>query len=154
MRALIQRVSKAHVSVEKRIVGQINKGLVIFLAVRIGDTERQAETLSNKIVGLRIFPNTDGKLDYSLSEVAGSLLVISQFTLLANTRKGRRPSFDDAADADTAKALYEYFLDRCRLHGVRVATGVFQADMDVDLTNQGPLTLLLDTPNTSAKRES
>lgn len=154
MRALIQRVSKAHVSVEKRIVGQIYQGLVVFLAVRIGDGERQAEILSNKIVGLRIFPNTDGKLDYSLSEVAGSLLVISQFTLLADTRKGRRPSFDDAADADTAKALYEYFLDRCRLQGIPVANGVFQADMDVHLTNQGPLTLLLDTPNTSAKRKS
>ncbi len=154
MRALIQRVSKAHVAIENRIVGQIDKGLVIFLAVRIGDSEKQAQILSNKIVGLRIFPNTEGKLDYSISEVAGSLLVVSQFTLLADTHKGRRPSFDEAADADTAKALYEYFVDCCRLQRIRVANGVFQANMDVHLTNQGPLTLLLDTPNTIAKRQS
>ena len=144
MRALIQRVSKAHVSVEQRIVGRIDKGLVIFLAVRTGDTERQAEILSDKIVGLRIFPNTDGKLDYSLSKVAGSLLVVSQFTLLADTRKGRRPSFIRAALPANAEPLVQLLAEHLASHGVPVEHGRFGADMQVALVNDGPVTIWLE----------
>ncbi len=145
MRAVIQRVSEAHVSVEGRIVGQIQHGLVVLLGVTTGDTEAQADFLSEKIMGLRIFSDDAGKFAYSVQDVGGALLVVSQFTLYGDTRKGRRPSFTAAAGTATAKPLYEYFVACCQRRQIPVATGHFQAHMAVQLVNDGPVTLLIDT---------
>ncbi|MFN2114966.1 MAG: D-aminoacyl-tRNA deacylase [Anaerolineae bacterium] len=144
MRALIQRVSGASVQVDGETVGAIGPGLVVLLGVRDGDTEAEAKWLANKILGLRVFEGADGKFDQSLAHVGGALLVISQFTLYGDTRKGRRPSFGAAARPEAAEDLYEWFTEYVRGRGFEVETGVFGAMMDVALVNTGPVTLMLE----------
>lgn len=145
MRAVIQRVSRAQVRVEGRVAGEIVKGLVVLLGVGRGDTKTQADALLEKVVNLRIFEDDQGKMNLSLLDVDGELMVISQFTLYADCRKGRRPSFTDAGPPEEAKALYDYFVGRTRMRGVKVTSGVFQALMEVELVNFGPVTILLDS---------
>lgn len=144
MRAVIQRVSEASVTVEGRVTGQIGHGILVYLGVGHGDTERNADAMAEKIVSLRIFPDDAGKMNRSVEEAGGGLLVVSQFTLLGDCRKGRRPSFDAAAPPGDAKRLYEYFLDRVRARGLPVGAGVFQAHMDVRSLNDGPVTFVLE----------
>ena len=145
MRALVQRVSEASVLVDSSTVGQIQKGLLIFLGIRQDDTEAQAEQLAIKIGQLRIFPDSDGKMNLSLHDISGEMLIVSQFTLYGDTRKGNRPSYLDAAKPEKALALYECFIEKCRSRGFPVATGVFQAHMEVRLINDGPVTIWCDT---------
>jgi D-aminoacyl-tRNA deacylase len=145
MRALLQRVSHARVTVEGSTVGEIGPGLLILLGVAKPDTPANADFLVDKILNLRIFPDAAGKMNLSLLDTVGELLVVSQFTLYGDCRKGRRPSFDAAAPAEQARALYESFVASARRSGLRVATGVFQAHMDVALVNDGPVTLMLET---------
>ncbi len=147
MLALIQRVSEARVTVDGRTVGQISRGLLIFVGVRQGDSDHEATQLSNKILKLRIFPDISGKMNLDVSQIGGEILVVSQFTLYAETAKGTRPSFSLAAPAEQAKPLYELLIARLRQSGIRVSTGVFQAHMKVDLTNDGPVTLLCRSEN-------
>lgn len=142
MRALVQRVSQASVTVEGNVTGQIGRGLLVFLGIKTGDTVTQAELLSQKLIQLRIFPDEQGKMNRGLLAIGGEMLVVSQFTLYADTTKGNRPSYSDAAPASAARPLYEYFLDNCRRHGALVSTGVFQAQMQVTSTNDGPVTLI------------
>jgi D-tyrosyl-tRNA(Tyr) deacylase len=146
MRAVIQRVSSASVTVEGETVGQIAHGLVILVGATHGDGEQQADWLAHKISGLRIFEDDDGKFNRSMLDVGGSALVVSQFTLYGDARKGRRPSFTDAAAPDVAEPLIDYFCGRLRACGVHVETGVFGARMLVQIDNQGPVTLIIDTP--------
>lgn len=131
-------------AVEGTIVGQIGRGIMILLGVEKGDSEPQADWLVEKICTLRIFPDADGKMNLSVRDMAGSLLVVSQFTLAGNCAKGRRPSFDTAAPADEGKRLYEYFVASARQTGLPVETGIFQADMQVALVNDGPVTFILE----------
>lgn len=145
MRAVVQRVSEARVEVEGRRVGEIGPGLLILLAVSKTDTRRDAEYMADKVTGLRIFADEAGKMNRSIKETGGSLLVISQFTLYGDVRRGRRPGFDQAADPEQARVLYEYFLQAVRGRGVEVQTGVFQALMSVHLVNQGPVTIIVDS---------
>lgn len=146
MRAVIQRVSEARVSVEGEVIGAIERGLLVLLGVAPGDGEDQARWLANKIAGLRIFPDDAGKMNLSLIEIGGGALVVSQFTLFGDTKKGRRPSFVGAAPPALAEPLYERFCELLVSEGVgRVERGRFGADMTVSLANQGPVTLLLDT---------
>ena len=145
MRAVIQRVSEASVCVDERVVGCIGRGLLVLLGVAGTDTPAEADWLLDKVVNLRIFENDSGKFDLSVADVDGSLLVVSQFTLLANTRKGKRPSFTDAARPEVAVPLYERFVAGATRHGLEVATGEFGANMAVQLINQGPVTIVLDS---------
>jgi D-aminoacyl-tRNA deacylase len=145
MRALLQRVSRANVVVGGSVVGEIGDGLLILLGVAKSDTSEDAEFLADKILNLRVFPDSAGKMNRSLLESRGDLLIISQFTLYGDCRKGRRPGFDDAAPAEQARALYEGFVGLARRSGLRVETGVFQAHMDVSLVNDGPVTLMLES---------
>jgi D-tyrosyl-tRNA(Tyr) deacylase len=145
LRALLQRVSRAQVVVDNQVVGRITKGLLIFLGVGPQDEQRQADWLAEKVAGLRIFEDPDGKMNLSLVDVGGEALVVSQFTLYGDCRKGRRPSFAKAARPEHANALYEHFVSRLKVQASRVETGVFQAHMDVSLVNDGPVTLWLDT---------
>ncbi len=145
MRACIQRVRKAQVDVAGRILGRIGPGLVVLLGVAEGDGDGEARWLAEKIVTLRIFGDSEGKMNRSLLDVQGEMLVVSQFTLLGDCRKGRRPSFVAAARPERAHPLYEQFCQRVRGQGVQVATGQFAADMQVTLVNDGPVTLLVDT---------
>lgn len=145
MRAVVQRVSRAQVEIDGNTVGSIGKGLVILLGVGHEDTEEQAERLWSKISRLRIFEDEDGKTNLSLADVHGDVLVVSQFTLFANCKKGNRPSFTQAGAPDEANRLYEWFVERARRDVPRVETGRFGAYMDVNLTNDGPFTLWLDT---------
>jgi D-tyrosyl-tRNA(Tyr) deacylase len=145
MRALLQRVSEASVEADGRIVGTIQRGLVVFLGISKDDGVGDAAGLADKVVHLRIFPDTAGKMNRSLLEAEGSLLVISQFTLYGDCRKGRRPSFDEAARPEQARALYEQFVSLCRAFGVSVETGIFQAMMRVHLVNDGPVTFLCES---------
>ena len=144
MKAVIQRVGHASVSVDGKTVGSIGKGFLILLGVAQGDGEAQAEKLAKKITGLRIFPDADGRTNLSLKDVGGALLVISQFTLCADCRKGYRPSVIQAAEPETANRLYEYFTELCRREIPRVENGVFGAHMKVELENDGPFTLVLE----------
>jgi len=130
--------------VDGSIVGQINQGIMILLGVEKGDTEAQADWLVGKICGVRIFSDEAGKMNLSVQDIAGSLLVVSQFTLAGNCAKGKRPSFDTAAPADEGKRLYEYFVATARRTGIPVETGIFQADMQVELVNDGPVTFILE----------
>jgi len=148
MRAVVQRVKRAKVEVEGRIVGEINQGVLIFLGIGEGDLEKDCDYLSNKITHLRIFSDNQRLMNLSLKEVEGSVLVVSQFTLWGDCRKGRRPSFTRAAPPERAKELYEYFIAILRRNGLEVATGNFQEMMDVHLVNDGPVTLLLDSSKT------
>ena len=145
MRALLQRVSCASVEVDGRVVGAIEKGLLVFLGIARHDTVADALYLADKVVNLRIFPDQAGKMNRSLLDDEGSLLVISQFTLYGDCRKGRRPSFDEAAPPEEARALYEQFVEACRLRGVRAETGIFQAMMQVKLVNDGPVTFICES---------
>jgi D-aminoacyl-tRNA deacylase len=145
MRAVIQRVSQARVKVQSSTVGSITAGLLILLGVAQEDTEAEAQYLVDKIAGLRIFPDDSGKMNCNVREAGGSLLIVSQFTLYGDCRRGRRPSFDRAAPPDRAAVLYARFVELARLTGTPVATGVFQAHMEVELINQGPVTILIDT---------
>jgi len=147
LRAVIQRVlSTANVEIDNKIVGQIDKGLVILLGIQPDDTKDDIIWLSRKIIGLRIFDDEDGIMNLSLDDVGGSLLVISQFTLYASTRKGNRPSYIRAAKPDQAIPLYRSFIDHIKLvHKVKVEEGVFGANMKVSLTNDGPVTIIIDT---------
>ena len=145
MRAVIQRVSSARVIIEREQYSVIGSGLLILLGVEKGDTPEEAAFLSRKIAELRIFEDEAGKMNRSLIDASGEALVVSQFTLLGDTRKGRRPSFDDAAPPDAARDLYEQFVVEMKSLGIRVSTGVFQAMMNVELTNQGPVTFVLDS---------
>ena len=154
MRAVIQRVSEAQVSVEGNIIGQIRHELLVLLGVTTADTEAEADLLSEKIIGLRIFSDQAGKFTYSVQDVGGSLLVVSQFTLYGDTRRGRRPSFTAAAGTATAKPLYDYFVACCQRRHIPVATGHFQAHMAVQLVNDGPVTLVLDTAERGPRQES
>jgi D-aminoacyl-tRNA deacylase len=149
MRALLQRVSQARVTVDGSMVGEIGAGLLILLGVAKPDTAANAEFLVEKVLNLRIFPDPAGKMNLSLLDTAGEMLVVSQFTLYGDCRKGRRPSFDTAAPAEQARALYESFVALARRSGLRVETGVFQTHMDVALVNDGPVTLLLETESAS-----
>ena len=145
MRACVQRVSRASVTVEDHVTGEIERGLVVLLGVGQGDTERDAQYLADKICNLRIFPDDEDKMNRSLLECGGEILAISQFTLYGDARKGRRPSFISAADPETGEALYQRLVEACRSLGVTVATGIFQANMQVALVNDGPVTILLDS---------
>lgn len=145
MRVVIQRVSEASVTADGRVTGAIERGLVVLLGVAKGDAASDAEFLVEKTIGLRIFPDAEGKMNLSVAEVGGALLVISQFTLYGDCRRGRRPSFDQAARAQEARVLYEYFVQAARDRGIRVETGIFQAMMRVGLVNDGPVTLVLDS---------
>ena len=145
MRAVVQRVSRASVEVEGKIVGQIDRGLLVLLGVAKTDDEADADYLAEKIAGLRIFEDSDGKMNLSVKEVHGAVLAVSQFTLFGDVRRGKRPSFDSAAPPDLARHLYEHFVERLRAHGLPCETGVFQAMMNVSLVNDGPVTILLDS---------
>jgi D-tyrosyl-tRNA(Tyr) deacylase len=145
MRVVVQRVTGARVEVEGVIAGEIGAGLLVLLGVRHTDTPADAEFLADKVLHLRIFADEAGKMNRSLIETGGALLVVSQFTLYGDCRKGRRPSFDQAAPGAQARSLYEHFVEVARRTGVRVETGVFQAHMAVSLTNDGPVTLLVES---------
>ncbi len=149
MRAVIQRVSKASVTVGEQVAGSIGRGLLVFLGVGRNDTVRDIDWMVDKIVNLRIFERQEGRLDESLLDIRGDLLVVSQFTLYADCRKGRRPSFSDAMDAGPAKSLFELFVEKAKQRVANVQTGVFQASMRVGLTNDGPVTLLLESDSKS-----
>lgn len=145
MRVLLQRVSSASVTVDGAITGSIGNGLLAFLGIGRSDTEKHVEYLVEKILGLRIFEDAEGKMNIDLRQAGGGLLVVSQFTLYGDIRKGRRPSFDAAAPPGEARHLYQYFVNAARRQGVDVQTGVFQAHMDVQLVNNGPITIFYDT---------
>ncbi len=145
MRACVQRVLESSVKVEGEVVGRIGRGLLVLLGVGQQDAERDARWLAERIVGLRVFEDSDGKMNLSLAEIQGAMLVVSQFTLYGDCRKGRRPSFSAAAPPELAERLYETFIAAVGVQGVEVAAGQFQAHMEVDLINDGPVTLLLDS---------
>jgi D-tyrosyl-tRNA(Tyr) deacylase len=145
MRAVIQRVSRAQVAVANEIVGQIANGLLVLLGVSKADSEADADYLADKIVGLRIFEDANEKMNLSVVDIRGEVLVVSQFTLYGDVRRGKRPSFDDAAPSERARELYEYFVGRIKAAGLKCETGQFQATMKVELVNEGPVTILLDS---------
>lgn len=145
MRTVLQRVKEASVVVEGKTTGKIGPGLLVFLGVGKGDEKRDAEYLSGKVLNLRIFADEAGRMNRSVLDEKGALLVVSQFTLYGDCRKGRRPGFDQAADPALARQLYNYFVDLLRGAGLAVETGIFQADMQVSLINDGPVTLLCDS---------
>ena len=145
MKALVQRVSRASVSVNDDIVGKIGRGLVVFLGVAQGDSKEDASYLANKVVNLRIFTDEASHFGLSALEIRGDILIISQFTLLADSRKGRRPSFTEAAPPDLAEELYEFFVEQVRTTGLKVETGLFQKHMLVEIHNDGPVTISLES---------
>ncbi len=145
MRAVVQRVSRAQVSVAGECVGSIRSGCVVLLGVQKGDESKDADYIANKIAGLRIFDDPEGQMNISLSELGYEVLLVSQFTLLGDVRRGKRPSFIDAAPPEDADRLYNYCRDQLTQLGLRVATGRFRADMQVELVNDGPVTILLDS---------
>jgi len=145
MRAVVQRVSRTQVTVDAKTVGEIGRGLLVLLAVAHADTEADADYLADKIVGLRIFEDANGKMNLDTAAVEGGILVVSQFTLYGDVRRGKRPSFDAAAPPEHARQLYEYFVERIRAAGLPCHTGRFQEMMRVELVNDGPVTILLDS---------
>ncbi|MBK9516075.1 MAG: D-tyrosyl-tRNA(Tyr) deacylase [Anaeromyxobacter sp.] len=145
MRAVVQRVSRAEVRVDGVVVGAVERGFLVLLGVARGDGEAEAAALADKVAALRIFEDAEGKLNLALAEVGGGVLVVSQFTLLGDARKGNRPSFLEAAPPEQGNALYQRFCDALAAKGLPVATGVFRATMQVELVNDGPVTILLDT---------
>jgi D-tyrosyl-tRNA(Tyr) deacylase len=144
MKAVVQRVKHASVTVEGKVTGRCEKGLLVYLGVAKGDSREAASFLAEKICGLRIFEDAGGKMNLSVKDIGGSVLAVSQFTLLADARKGKRPSFGDAADPKTAQALYEYFMEKVGEQGIRCEAGVFQTHMEVTCTNDGPVTIILE----------
>ena len=149
MRAVVQRVSEAGVRIQNESVGSIGRGLLVFLGIGKQDTARDIDWMVDKIVNLRIFETQEGKMDESLLDIGGAFLVVSQFTLYGDCRKGRRPSFSDAMDAGAAESFFELFVRKAKEKVANVQTGVFQAMMQVSLTNDGPVTILLDSSTTS-----
>jgi D-tyrosyl-tRNA(Tyr) deacylase len=149
VKVLLQRVSRAEVRVEGRVVGKIGAGLLVLLGVEQGDAAADADYLADKTAELRIFPDAEGRMNRSLEQSGGEALVVSQFTLVSTTRRGRRPSYAHAAPPELADALYERFQQRLRSRGLTVASGIFQAMMEVELVNDGPVTILLDPPRRS-----
>jgi D-tyrosyl-tRNA(Tyr) deacylase len=147
VRIVIQRVSRAQVRVEGKPVGEMGAGLLVLLGVGQGDQKSHADAFLEKILNLRIFEDEEGKMNRSLIDLGAELMVVSQFTLYADCRKGRRPSFTEAGTPAEARALYDYFVERAKARGVKVATGVFQAHMHVELVNDGPVTIFLDSQN-------
>jgi len=145
VKALLQRVTGASVSVAGKVVGKIGQGLVVFVGVADGDKEKDAQYLVQKMAGLRVFSDDDGRFNLSVQDVKGELLVVSQFTLLADIRKGRRPSFIEAAPPVQAERLFEYFVEQARATGLKIETGRFQQYMQVEIHNDGPVTILLDS---------
>jgi len=145
MKAVIQRVDRANVSINNTIYSQIEKGYLILLGITHNDSEKEIKILANKIVNLRIFSNSEGKFDLSIKDVGGEILIVSQFTLYADTKKGRRPDFTKAARPELAKKLYELFIEEIKNNGINVKTGVFGAEMKVNLVNNGPVTIILDS---------
>jgi D-tyrosyl-tRNA(Tyr) deacylase len=145
MRAVVQRVSRARVTVDGEVTGEIGQGLLVLLGVGKDDTQAAADYLANKIAALRVFDDQNGKINLSVVDIGGAVLAVSQFTLYADTQKGNRPSFNMAASPDQARQLYEYFVERIRAAGLRCETGKFQAMMQVELVNDGPVTILLDS---------
>ena len=148
MRAVVQRVSRANVRVGGEITGEIDSGVLVLLGVSVNDKESDADYLVDKIVNLRIFEDAGGKMNDSLVDTGGGMLVVSQFTLYGDTRRGRRPSYIEAARPEEANRLYEYFVSQARKQISRVETGIFQAMMDVELVNDGPVTIILDSEKT------
>ena len=146
MKAVVQRVTSASVTVDGTTVGEIGPGVMVLVGVEKGDQETDAEWLAKKMVELRIFTDDAGKMNLSLADMGGAVLAVSQFTLAGNCAKGRRPSFDTAAPPDEGKRLYEFFVERVRATGRPVQTGIFQADMQVALVNDGPVTFILESP--------
>ncbi len=144
MRVVIQRVTQASVSVKNQVVGKINKGFLVFIGIQKGDTREQASYLANKVSHLRIFEDTQGKMNLALADVGGEILAISQFTLAGDTSRGNRPGFETAARPEEAEPLYEYFVECLRQAGHHVETGIFQTDMKVSLINDGPSTFILE----------
>lgn len=149
MRAVVQRVSRCKVTVDGRIVGEIGPGLLVLLGIGKGDTEAAADYLADKIAGLRIFEDEAGKMNISVLDKRGEVLVVSQFTLYGDVRRGKRPSFDAAARPEEARGLYEYFVSKMRSTGLRCETGEFQAMMQVELVNDGPVTIAISYPERS-----
>jgi len=145
MRAVVQRVKKASVTVDENVVGKINKGLLVFLGVGQEDNPKDLEYMVNKIIGLRIFQDDKDKMNLSLENIDGEILIVSQFTLYVDVRKGRRPSFTKSASPDIGEKLYNEFIERVKSKGIKAEKGIFGADMDVDLVNDGPVTILLDS---------
>jgi len=145
MRAVVQRVSRAKVTVGGEVTGDVDLGLLVLLGVGAGDKRADADYLAEKTIGLRIFEDAGGKMNLSVAEVGGALLVVSQFTLYGDARRGKRPSFDAAAPPQQARELYEYFVEKIRAAGLRCETGRFQQMMQVELVNEGPVTILLDS---------
>ena len=152
MRAVVQRVSAARVEVDDRVVGKIESGLVVLVAVGADDSVSDADYLADKIINLRIFSDADGKMNLSLIDTGGAMLIVSQLTLYGDVRRGRRPSYTEAAEPEKAKLLYTYFVDRLKRAGVKVETGVFQAHMQVNLTNDGPVTIMVDSPKVDSPK--
>ena len=148
LRAVVQRVSRAKVTVNDEVAGEIGKGLLVLLGVAQHDTEADADYLADKVAGLRIFEDQQGKMNFAVAEVQGAVLVVSQFTLYGDVRRGKRPSFDAAGSPQKARDLYEYFVARIRSVGIPCQTGRFQEMMQVELVNQGPVTILLDSGKT------
>lgn len=145
MRAVVQRVGRAQVSVDGKIIGSIERGMLVLLGVSKNDQEADADYLATKIIGLRIFDDENGKMNLSAEQIKAGVLVVPQFTLYGDVRRGKRPSFDDAAPPEKAKALYEYFVKQIKEAGLNCETGQFQAMMQVELVNDGPVTILLDS---------
>ena len=145
MRTVVQRVSKSKVTIDNKLTGQISTGLTVLLGVSSHDTEKDADYMAEKVGNLRIFADTEDKMNLSVKEIGGEVLVVSQFTLYGDCRKGRRPSYNKAASPEMAERLYEYFVESLERQGLKVATGRFQAMMDVSLVNDGPVTILLDS---------
>jgi D-tyrosyl-tRNA(Tyr) deacylase len=148
MRAVVQRVSRASVQVGASITGQVGPGLLVLLGVGRDDAETDADYLADKVAGLRIFEDSGGKMNLSVAEVGGAILAVSQFTLYGDIRRGKRPSFDGAAEPQRARQLYEYFVTRIRSLGLVCETGIFQETMEVELVNSGPVTVLIDSRKT------
>ncbi|MBN2329214.1 MAG: D-tyrosyl-tRNA(Tyr) deacylase [Candidatus Omnitrophica bacterium] len=149
MKAVIQRVSQAEVRIDGESVGRIGRGFLVLLGVAKGDGEKERQWMVDKICHLRVFPNDSGKFDRSLLDIQGEVLIVSQFTLFGDCRKGRRPGFDAAAHPETAETIYEQVINDFKQKGVITQSGRFGAMMDVDLVNEGPVTLILETPNAS-----
>ena len=145
MRAVVQRVSRAKVSIKGKITGEIGHGLLVLLGVSAGDTRADADYLADKVIGLRIFEDAGGRMNLSVANVGGAILAVSQFTLYGDVRRGKRPSFDAAAPPQPARELYEYFVEKIRSAGLKCETGQFQEMMQVELVNEGPVTILLDS---------
>jgi D-tyrosyl-tRNA(Tyr) deacylase len=148
MRAVVQRVTRAKVTVGDETTGEIGRGLLVLLGVRKGDAQAAADYLAEKVAGLRVFEDAEGKMNLDVQQAHGAVLVVSQFTLYGDVRRGKRPSFDDAARPEEARALYEYFVAKLRELGLKVETGRFQEMMQVELVNDGPVTILLDSEKT------